>query len=354
MPEYEPDVYTIDEVARAVGVPVAVVRAIETSGGLNACAPGYFAEAEVVRRAPLLRSLAAVTLPIAQSHTSFERAQAAPRLGRSPFVATAAAHVLLLAGALWLTSSSPATVAAARPVEAPRLVFLALPGAGGGGGGSGARQRRPAVRIERREGLRASVAAPAAALQRREAEVEQPKAETPAPAPTTPVAEPLPSRTVVAPIVMTSARTEDRSGTVEAPPAVAPSTGPGTGGRAGDGRGLGNGSGDGSGVGDGSGGGFGGGPYRGGSGIQPPRLLEEIKADYTEAARRARLSGNVVLEIVVRRDGGIGDVRVRRGLGMGLDERAIAAVRQWRFAPAERLGRPVDVVVEVAVEFRLR
>ena len=153
---------------------------------------------------------------------------------------------------------------------------------------------------------------------------------------------------------MTSAQTQDRAGAVEAPPAAEPSAGRGTGGRAGDGRGLGNGSGDGSGVGDGSGGGFGGGPYRGGSGIQPPRLLKEVKADYTEAARRARLSGNVVLEIVVRRDGGIGDVRVLRGLGMGLDERAVAAVRQWQFAPAERLGQPVDVVVEVAVEFRLR
>ena len=76
MPEYQPDVYTIDEVARAVGVPAAVVRAFETSGGLNACAPGYFAEAEVVRRAALLRSLAAVTLPAAQPHTPFERAPA--------------------------------------------------------------------------------------------------------------------------------------------------------------------------------------------------------------------------------------------------------------------------------------
>jgi protein TonB len=50
----------------------------------------------------------------------------------------------------------------------------------------------------------------------------------------------------------------------------------------------------------------------------------------------------------------VSDVTVRRGLGAGLDERAIEAVRQWKFAPARRLGEPVDVIVEVAVEFMLR
>jgi len=47
-------------------------------------------------------------------------------------------------------------------------------------------------------------------------------------------------------------------------------------------------------------------------------------------------------------------VRVRRGLDAGLDQRAIAAVREWRFAPARRQGEPVDVIVEVSVEFTLR
>jgi protein TonB len=62
----------------------------------------------------------------------------------------------------------------------------------------------------------------------------------------------------------------------------------------------------------------------------------------------------VVLEIVITRDGAVGAVAVRRGLGDGLDQRAIDAVGQWRFAPARRLGEPVDVIVEVAVEFMLR
>ena len=83
-------------------------------------------------------------------------------------------------------------------------------------------------------------------------------------------------------------------------------------------------------------------------------MLKEVRADYTDEARRANLSGEVVLEIVVRRDGTVGDIKMLRRLGSGLDQRAIDAVRQWRFAPARLKGTPVDVVVEVGVEFKLR
>jgi protein TonB len=82
--------------------------------------------------------------------------------------------------------------------------------------------------------------------------------------------------------------------------------------------------------------------------------LKEVRPLYTEEARRQALEGDVVLEIVVRRDGSVGEVRVVQSLGSGLEQRAIAAVRQWRFAPATRLGGPVDVLVEVAVGFTLR
>src|SRR5690606_8684557 len=84
------------------------------------------------------------------------------------------------------------------------------------------------------------------------------------------------------------------------------------------------------------------------------RLLSEVKPDYSEEARRGGIEGDVVMEIVVRRDGSVGDVRIVQGLGAGLDERAVAAVRRWRFAPGTRQGTPVDVMVEVAVEFKLR
>jgi protein TonB len=79
-----------------------------------------------------------------------------------------------------------------------------------------------------------------------------------------------------------------------------------------------------------------------------------VKADYTDDARRRGIEGEVVLEIVVRRDGSVGDVRLLDGLPNGLSDRAIAAVRQWRWSPARRLGQAVDVIVEVSVEFKLR
>ena len=91
-----------------------------------------------------------------------------------------------------------------------------------------------------------------------------------------------------------------------------------------------------------------------GSGIEPPRLLREVKADYSEDARRLGIQGEVVMEIVVMSNGSVGDVKILKRLGAGLDERAIQAVRQWRFAPATRKGSAVDVLVEVAVEFKLR
>jgi TonB family protein len=112
--------------------------------------------------------------------------------------------------------------------------------------------------------------------------------------------------------------------------------------------------GPGGGIGPGSGGGTGGGPYQPGAGIDPPTLVKEIRPTYTDAARRQAIEGDVVLEIVVRSDGSVGNVRVRRTLGAGLEQKAIDAVRQWRFLPAKRHGTAVDVVVDVSVEFKLR
>jgi TonB family protein len=88
--------------------------------------------------------------------------------------------------------------------------------------------------------------------------------------------------------------------------------------------------------------------------VEPPRLLREVKATYTDEARRANISGEVAMEITIRRDGTVSDVRILKGLGGGLTERAVAAVRQWRFAPARLKGTPVDVIVEVSMEFTLR
>jgi TonB family protein len=179
-------------------------------------------------------------------------------------------------------------------------------------------------------------------------------AAVPEPKPIEKAPEPLPSRVLVAPVVAAASNDRDREGVIAKGRDTGDSQGAGAGGGAGTGQGTGNGEGLGSGIGDGSGGGTGGGPFRPGSGIEPPRLLREVKAEYTDDGRRRGITGDVMLEIVVRRDGSVGDVTLVKGLGAGLDQRAIAAVRQWRFTPARRRGEPVDVIVEVAVEFTLR
>jgi TonB family protein len=228
------------------------------------------------------------------------------------------------------------------------MVFLATPGPGGGGGGGGLLEPTPAPRALREGARRISSPVPVR---------EPPKPIAPSLAPPEPTPPPLhsePLPLLVAPIVSAPADARDRVGVLEEPRAEAESHGPGQGGGAGTGRGTGVGQGAGSGVGPGSDGGTGGGPFRPGSGIEAPRLLREVKADYTEEARRRGMTGEVVMEIVVARDGTVGDVKILRPLGGGLDERAVQAVRQWRFAPATRKGSPVDVLVEVAVEFKLR
>jgi protein TonB len=171
---------------------------------------------------------------------------------------------------------------------------------------------------------------------------------TPAPEP-----KPIPVKPIDVPLAPVAAAIERHDGEINAAPSPVASAGPGVDG-AGSGRDGGNGPGRGRGAGAGEDGGFGGGPYRPGSGVEPPRLLREVKAAYSEEARRANVMGDVLMEVVVRADGSVGSARVTRGLGFGLDALATEAVRQWRFAPARRAGVPVDVVVEVAMEFNLR
>jgi TonB family protein len=131
------------------------------------------------------------------------------------------------------------------------------------------------------------------------------------------------------------------------------SNGTGSGGGIGSGSGGGVGSGRGPGVGPGWGGGIGGGAYRVGGGVSAPRALYAPDPEYSEEARKAKWQGTVVLWVVIGPDGKPRDVRVQRSLGMGLDEKAIEAVRSWKFEPAKKDGQPVAVQVNVEVNFRL-
>ncbi|HET7440488.1 MAG TPA: energy transducer TonB [Terriglobales bacterium] len=131
------------------------------------------------------------------------------------------------------------------------------------------------------------------------------------------------------------------------------SNGPGFGGGIGSGSGGGVGSGRGRGVGPGFDAGIGGGAYRVGGGVSAPRPIFAPDPEYSEEARKAKFQGVVVLWLVVTPDGRTHDIRVMRTAGLGLDEKAIEAVRTWRFDPARKDGHPVSVQISVEVSFRL-
>ncbi len=132
-----------------------------------------------------------------------------------------------------------------------------------------------------------------------------------------------------------------------------PSNGPGFAGGLGSGTGGGVGSGGGPGVGPGYGGGMGGGVYRVGGGVSAPRAIYDPDPEYSDEARKAKCQGTVLLWLIVGPDGKPRDIRVQQSLGMGLDERAVEAVRKWKFEPAMKDGRPVAVQVNVEISFRL-
>lgn len=133
-----------------------------------------------------------------------------------------------------------------------------------------------------------------------------------------------------------------------------PSAGPGDNGGIGTGRNGGVGRGDGPGAGDGHDGGIGGGGNHNGGGVTGPKLIYRVDPEYSEEARKARFEGVVILEAIVRRDGGVDLVRVIRSVGLGLDECAVDAVKKWRFRPATKNGAPVDMPLKVEVSFNIR
>jgi TonB family protein len=85
-----------------------------------------------------------------------------------------------------------------------------------------------------------------------------------------------------------------------------------------------------------------------------PALLREVKPDYTAEAMRGKIEGIVALEAIVEPDGRVGAVRVIRAIDPGLDQKAIEAVRQWRFKPGSREGRAVPVLVNIELTFKIK
>ena len=359
-----PDVYTSNDIAQAAGVPETRVQQLLARGEIRsiaaqlpiASAPelgAFVAHDEAVRAVRALKS--GTTVGVAGSlglgRELFAQGVRAERSNTVPLIVSTSLHGIAVATILFVASLGFAVADERTDVlkdpEPIRMVFLVSPGPGGGGGGGGLKMKTPPPKAARKGIEKISSPLPARKLP------PPMRPEPKPPEPPKPIeAKQLPP--VMAPIPTKRAEIEDREGVLAKAPETPPSQGPGTGGGVGSGQGTGLGQGDGTGVGEGSGGGYGGGPFRPGSGVEPPRLLREVRADYTDEARRANLEGEVELEIVVRRDGTVGEVKIIRGLRGGLNERAVNAVRQWRFSPGRIKGVPVVVVVEVGVEFRLR
>jgi periplasmic protein TonB len=303
------EIYSLKEIAAAAGVPVGHVESHVIAGGVPT-AGGWVAESEAVR---LVREIASGRPAPSGSPAFFAVVKSRPHRPLTGLVTSAGLHliaaaVLIVVSLALLGASEEVSNEPPAPIH---LVYLMTPGPGGGGGGGGVKIPLPTRRAQRKAPEIKKVSSPVPEV--------QPPPPPPEPKPDPPPAPPPP--VVQAPVVPKPADPVE-------------GTGPG--------------------IGPGSGGGEGGGPYRPGAGIEPPRLLREVKGTYTDDARRRGIQGDVLLEIVIRRDGSVGDVRLQRGLDRGLDQRAIEAVRQWRFSPAKRHGVPVDVIVDASVEFKLR
>ena len=348
------DVFSAGEIARAAGVDVRDIRALLASGRV-ATVGGRFVP--LVPAIEVVRSIRTGTTLLTPEAELFRHAAPEQSSRGLPFVGSALGHVLMLGGLAFITAVGVAEPGRA-PFNSTELIFLASPGPGGGGGGGGLQQLAPPARAELfgKNQLRSPVATRRVVAGPRTKPVPppEPSNEQTATEPPLPEQTPEPTPEVTAPVASVAADARDRAGVPVPGASDADNRGQGRNGGTGSGAGTGLGEGDGTGIGPGTGGGTGGGPYRPGSGITPPSLVREVKPDYTEDARRRGINGDVELEIVVRSDGTVGEVRLQRGLGAGLDQRAIDAVRQWRFSPARRFGTPVDVLVEVAVEFKLR
>ncbi len=269
---------------------------------------------------------------------SFEHPQS--RLGVGASIAT---HILFFAIAVFVATYAPEPSISV-PVQPERLpaniVWLSEPGPGGGGGGGGNQSPEPPKKAEvpGKQAISVPVTRPETVKP-----IEKPKE--------------LPDPMMNIPAKTLGDTAQLNPGLLES--AMAASTlsqGTGTGGGAGTGQGTGIGPGSGSGLGPGTGGGTGGGAYRPGNGVELPRVVQEIRPQYTADAMRAKVQGTVWVECVVLPDGTVGEASVTKSLDsvFGLDQEALKAAKRWRFIPGRRLGQPVPVLVTIELTFTLR
>ena len=94
-------------------------------------------------------------------------------------------------------------------------------------------------------------------------------------------------------------------------------------------------------------------PYRVGDNVSRPEIISAPRPVYTELARRARVSGTVIVEAIIDEQGNVGNVRVLKGQPMGLDQAAVDAIKTWKFKPAMKDGKPVKVYYVLTVNFQV-
>lgn len=244
-------------------------------------------------------------------------------------------HAIVLLIVAGLGRVQPSALADARLVSAPiaRFVFTDRGGDGAGQSRRGNRSKAPAA-LARSRGTDAH-AVPASSARALDA-----------PESIAPERDPGPTLPVVAMTAGDLLQVGALDG-VPGPPTDARGPGDsGAGARAGSDRGLGGAPGDG--VGEKG--------YGIGNGVTGPVLIYRTQPQYPAEAMRAKLQGVAVLSGVVGVDGTLHDIRVVRSLdaAFGLDREANACVRQWRFRPGTRAGKPVAVYVTIEVAFSLR
>ena len=254
-------------------------------------------------------------------------------------------HILFLAGLIALSIWGARAVTNDKPKETVELIAPDLtpqlpitpkkPQTMGGGGGGGDRDKLQAPKGKLPKQAMEQITPPAMVIRN-----DNPKL-------------PVEPTVVVPPQIKLASNMPNLGNPMANVPSGPPSNGTGSGGGIGSGSGGGVGSGTGPGVGPGRGGGIGGGVFRVGGGVSAPRALDTPDPEYSEEARKAKYQGTCVLWLIVGPDGKPRDIKVARDLGMGLDQKAIEAVRNWKFEPAMKDGKPVAVQINVEVNFRL-
>lgn len=250
-------------------------------------------------------------------------------------------HLCVLAAIVWFALEVHTHIVAPKqvavvPIQIQPYIPITAPAPKtmGGGGGGGAKEGVPPVKGH----LPPVVKTPSVPIQ--ELQVDHPKL---AAAPAVHLPQPVKFLNNKLPNL----------GDTQSPQIALSSQGSGSGGGFGQTSGGGIGSGQGSGVGVGSGGGYGGGVMSVGGGVSAPQILHKVDPELTPAARQADFQGTVAVQLIVDPDGNPENIHLVHPAGMGLDQRVLAAVRQYRFKPAMYQGHPVAVPLVIEVSFHL-